>query len=307
MLTLFLLLLAACILTHSALSLHYAALGLTLWAKNMVPALFPFLALSGVMTGMHLTEKVAMVIYPLLAPLFRVRKNVCYGMLLGFLCGFPMGAKATAQLLQRGKITPREGAYLLAFCNNIGPVYFLSFVLPLLKRSCKGPYLFGMYGIPLLYGLFLRYTLYRDLRPESALPAPRAQLQACALSGGRFLEELDDAVGSAARSMVMLGGYMALFNLLNLIPHVLTKGPVPLLSPLLEITGGLSMLGDKLPLYSLLLVSFGGLCCMAQTYGCIRSTGLSIRSYALHKVFLTGLTGLYYLLWFLLSPHSFLR
>ncbi len=307
MLTVFLVLFTACILTHPALSLHYAALGLTLWAKNMVPALFPFLVLSSVMVGMGLTEKASMVVYPVLSPLFRVRKNVCYGMLLGFLCGFPMGAKVTAQLLEKGKITPGEGAYLLAFCNNIGPVYFLSFVLPLLGRNRTAPYLFGMYGIPLLYGLLLRYTACRDLSAGDPLPPPRPQLQVCASQGSRLLEELDSAIHSAAQSMVTLGGYMVLFNLLNLIPQVLTGRPVPLLAPLLEITGGLGMLRDTRPLYSLLAVSFGGLSCMAQTYSCIRSTGLSMRRYVFHRLFLLGLTGIFYFLWFLLVPESFLR
>ena len=163
------LVLTVCILTNSSLSLAYATLGLELWFKKMIPALLPFMILSGVMVRLKLTEKMSMALFPLLGPVYRVRKNVVYCMMLGFLCGFPMGAKVTSELLERGMLTEKEASYLLAFCNNIGPVYFCSFVLPLLGRRLTLPYLFGMYGIPLLYGLLLRHTVFRDsLQTESA-------------------------------------------------------------------------------------------------------------------------------------------
>ena len=223
-------------------------------------------------------------------------------------------------------IDRREAEYLLAFCNNIGPVYFCSFVLPLLGRRLVWPYLFGMYGIPLLYGMALRYTRFRDIPlPGKNLPLPGeeggrpAALVACedksglaeSRSAARFweklLEAVDGSVQASVRSMLSLGGYMILFNLLNLIPHLLFGRPVAPLSPLLEITGGLKLLGDAFPLYSLLALSFGGLSCIAQTYSCIGDSDLSISDYILHKVVLTLLCGLFYLGWFLLLPGSFLR
>ena len=98
-----------------------------------------------------------------------------------------------------------------------------------------------------------------------------------------------------------------MFNLLNLIPHVLYGRNFPLLSPLLEITGGLSLLQAQAPLYSLLVLSFGGFSCIAQTYSCVKDTELSIVDYTIHKVILTLLNALFYFTWFLLSPNSFLH
>lgn len=312
------LVLTVCILTNSSLSLAYATLGLELWFKKMIPALLPFMILSGVMVRLKLTEKMSMALFPLLGPVYRVRKNVVYCMMLGFLCGFPMGAKVTSELLERGMLTEKEASYLLAFCNNIGPVYFCSFVLPLLGRRLTLPYLFGMYGIPLLYGLLLRHTVFRDsLQTESAsrgrkqqIPLP--ELHACSSENGaipfgrKLLEALDDSIVSSLQSILTLGGYMVLFDLMNLLPHLLSGRSPFLAAPLLEITGGLSLLGGGLPLYSLLALSFGGLSCMAQTYSCIKGTGLSMGSYVRHKVILTLLNGCFYLCWLLLSPATFL-
>ena len=103
-LTVLFLALLGCILTNSRLSLTYAAMGLGLWYEKMIPSLLPFMILSGIMVRMRLTGKVAMLIYPIVKPLYKVRKNVCYAMLMGFLCGFPMGARVVDDLYQRGMI-----------------------------------------------------------------------------------------------------------------------------------------------------------------------------------------------------------
>ena len=324
--TLMFLLFTACILTHSELSLSYAALGLTLWLEKMIPSLLPFMILSGIVIRLKLTETIASIVYPVIRPIFRVRKNVCYCMMLGFLCGFPMGARVVSDLYSRGQLTREEGEYLLAFCNNIGPVYYCSFVLPLLHRKLTAPYLFGMYGIPLIYGIILRYTRFRNL--ETLMFRNANDLSACSDTrsstcqrkfrfqyipqlltrrGERLLAETDQSIGAAIRSILTLGGYMILFNLLNLIPHVLCGKQIPLLSPLFEITGGLSLLQTQAPLYSLLVLSFGGFSCIAQTYSCIKDTDLSVVDYTIHKIILTLLNLLFYLSWFLLAPLSFLR
>ncbi len=301
--TILFLIIMVCILTHSQLSLAYALMGLQLWFEKMIPSLLPFMILSGIMIRMNLTKVFSKIVYPVIRHLYRVSENVCYAMIMGFLCGFPMGAKTVADLVKRKMISMREAEFLLAFCNNIGPVYFCSFVLLLLGRTLVLPYVFAMYGLPLLYGLFLRYTYYKDLTSINSdsdlynIPPTKISL----------LDEVDDAINSAIQSILSLGGYMILFNLMNLIPHiVLGKTPV-YLAPFFEITGGLKLMDGRAPLYALLLLPFGGISCIAQTYSCLKGTLLSIRKYILHKIILTFFTIVYYFGWFYLFPAYFLR
>lgn len=313
-----------CMLTHSELAVSYASAGLLVWFNRMVPTLLPFMILSGVLIRMRLAGSFASLFSPVLAPVFRVSGNCLYVMLMGFVCGFPMGAKCTADMLEQGQISRREARFLLAFCNNIGPVYFCGYVVPLLGIRRLGLCLFGMYGLPLLYGLVLRYTVYRVTEPVNGADIRTAS--ASPISGDSvpgqspplpLLAALDASVASALQSMTMLGGYMVLFNLLNLVPALLAEIAVDLfsqsivsaafcglqpdeitalLSPLLEISGGLQTLGASHPLYSLIALTFGGLSCLAQTYACIRDTGLSLSEYALHRVLLTAVTAVYYLI-----------
>lgn len=309
----FFVIMTCCILTHSSLSLAYAALGLGLWYEKMVPVLLPFMILSGTLIRMGLVDGLIRPVKPLFGRIFHLSGPGIYVILMGFLCGFPMGARTIADFRDRQELSVEEGQYLLAFCNNLGPVYFLGFVLPLLQRKLVLPYLVGMYGIPLLYGIFLRYSIYRNRIPENT-QVPHKSDGSSDLSGAAgkntasapsITDALDDAITAAGRSILQLGGYMIFFNLLNLLPRLLVPDSFRY-APLLEISGGLKLLGDRFPLYTLLLLPFGGLSCIAQTGSCIRNTGLSLRSYILHKLVLTVLTAGYYLGWFLLFPDTFL-
>lgn len=353
------------ILRNPQRSMYYALSGLNLWFTGMVPALLPFMILSDILVRLGLTERFAALFFPLVHPLWRVSKNGAYVMFMGFLCGFPMGAKVTAQLVREKKLTSREGAFLLAFCNNIGPVYFLSYVLPLLKLKKSLPYLIGMYGIPLAYGIFLQHGF--SGKKSLFLPYPQkfrntdwqkeqANIQfadrilqsenhvkiqnhrGCGEitiekispeRGTSYITAMDEAVLSSGRSILILGGYMILFNLLNLLPYEagkllllgerLQKGSnsvslyriasftEKICAPFLEITGGIGRLKEEMPLLVLLLLPFGGLCCLAQTGSCIRNTELSLGNYVLHKCILVLLTAGFYLGWYLLFPGSFLR
>ncbi len=279
-----------------ALSLN----GLNLWFTKMIPALFPFMVLSGIIIRMELISPCVTMLKPILGKLFRVNDPCIYGMVLGFLCGFPMGAHTAAELYENKVISKKEASFLLAFCNNIGPVYFLSFVVPTLELTSLWIYLFGMYGIPFLYGLLLRYTVYSgDLTGGQG--KNNTQIQSCSLTAA-----LDQSIGNSLINIARLGGYMIIFNLLFILPMLFTELFVPAepyqtillggVGCLLEISGGISLLGNRLPYLVLCILPFGGLSCIAQTGSMIRNTDLSLTEYIMHKMILTAITVSFYLL-----------
>ena len=258
------------------------------------------MVLSGIMIRMNLTGSFVKILNPILGKLFKLNADCIYGIIIGFLCGFPMGAHVAAQLYEQKRITKAEASLLLSFCNNIGPVYFLSFVIPTLKLNGIFPYLFAMYGLPFLYGLFLRYTIYiNDIplisRSRTAYNVPMPLLKA-----------LDESVFNSLYSIAKLGGYMIFFNLLFILPSLFVR--ITSMSDalsglltggagcLLEITGGIGLLGDQAPYWVLCVLPFGGFSCIAQTYSMIKDTDLSITEYVMHKMILTAITVFYYLL-----------
>lgn len=280
---LFLCLLALLILRHPAKACSYSALALQLWFEKMIPSLFPFMVLSGMIVRLDFGKTISSPVYPLIGRLYRISKTMCTTLLLGFLFGFPLGAKTIAEQYDLGQLSKPQAQYLLSFCNNIGPVYLLSFALPLLGLSCDTKQRFlrlavilSFFGIPLLYGLVLRYTFYRN--------ANFSKENAPSLSGEiSFISALDSSITSACVAITRLGGYMIFFIVCNLL---LEQTPfTAFASPILEITSGLSLARNVLsPTLFMTMLTFGGLSCFAQTYTCIRDTDLSFRNYCLHKL-----------------------
>ena len=319
LLTLLFFILTCLLLSYPKESLAFSLTGLQLWFNKMIPALLPFMILSGIMIRLNLTEHFVKVLSPFLTPLLHISLNGIYAVVIGFLCGFPMGAKVIADLYSCNKISKKEASFLLSFCNNIGPVYFISFVLPTLNLQKKIPYIFGMYGLPLLYGILLRYTICRNAFSYTVnlqLPVSNVKKFLSAAetpASDSLLDALDDSILSGLYSIAKLGGYMVLFNLLNLVPraffrpmNVAGTDSGAIINCLLEITSGISRMGDNAPLIVLLLLPFGGFSCIAQTYSMIKDTDLSLRSYICHKIILTVLTAIYYGLWRLFFPSAFL-
>ena len=312
------------LLRHPALSLEYASTGLNLWLTKMVPTLLPFMILSGIMIRMDLTENFVTLLHPLLHRLYGTSKNGSYTIIMGFLCGFPMGARIVGELYESGRLSHEEGSKLLYFCNNIGPIYFLSYVVPVLAiKKPLVPFLL-MYGIPLLYGLVLcrlvsfshvhtrrRLTLqyHRSARQNyiesNVAHSANSKASPTAVSQQPsqpirmpLLAAIDSSVLSGLVGIAKLGGYMVFFNLLNIVfvpfRHVSTS-LLRLYQCILEITSGIDYSGQSLYYAILILLPFGGFSCIAQTYSMISRTDLSIRPYIFHKVIQTALTALCYL------------
>ncbi len=297
-------------LCYPAQSVYYAFTGLTLWFQKMIPSLFPFMILSGIMIRMNLTGYFSLILSPILKPLFKVSNNGAYCIIMGFLCGFPMGAKVIADLYGQNKISKQEATYLLSFCNNIGPVYFTSFALPVIGLPVSLPFIIGMYGLPLLYGMILcrlpgKYGKLRN-NPIPRVCPPEKNLNNTENQSASVLVHIDDAIFSAIESITQLGGYMIFFNLLNLIPAlILPESLLPLGNILLEITSGISRMGNSFPIIVLTALPFGGLSCIAQTYSIIKNTDLSLWNYFLHKCLLTLITAVFYTVVFSLNVLTF--
>ncbi len=98
--------------------------GLQLCVRTMIPSLFPFMALSELIVRSGFGERIAYFPARLLSPLLGLpREGVC-AMLLGWLCGFPIGARTAADYYGAGKLTRRE-FHLALLYGNIPSVAFL--------------------------------------------------------------------------------------------------------------------------------------------------------------------------------------
>ena len=302
------------LLRYPTLSLEYASTGLNLWLKKMVPTLLPFMILSGIMIRMDLTESFVTLLHPMLHRLYGTSKNGSYTIIMGFLCGFPMGARIIGEFYESGRLSREESSRLLYFCNNIGPIYFLSYVVPTLVIDRPLIPFLLMYGIPLLYGFVLFRILpilHTLLRPFMQSRCHSTQEYLSSSYDGTqnvyseqtkssrmpLLAAIDASVLSGLIGIAKLGGYMVFFNLLNIVFEPFSNSGTNLLNVyrcILEITSGIDYSGQSIFYAILILLPFGGFSCIAQTYSMISRTDLSVRSYVFHKLIQTAITALCY-------------
>lgn len=282
--------------------------GLLIWYRNMIPSLFPFMVLSGFMVRSNLSSTLGHWIQPILGIFFKLPSHMLYTIFMGFLCGFPMGAKIVADLLEEGQISLKEGEYLLAFSNNIGPLYMLGYVIPLFQYESTLKTLAFMYFIPFVYGLFLLYftkkSEYVSKKKYSSVNMVCCQLTNTPKFSKNYLIFFQQALFSAIEQITLLGGCMIFFNCIQIFPKKLASTLAnfqifnhvdfmeSIFCSFIEIGGGLDLLSSSIhnssfsfdSLYlTLSLLTFGGLSCMIQTYFIIKNTGLKISTYIKHK------------------------
>jgi len=313
-----LLLFLGCLLCFPSTALAGAKDGLLLWFYQVMPSLLPFLILSSLFFATGLSDRIAGKLSPLLSPVFRCSSSGCYAVVIGLLSGLPVGAKTVADLTSTGRITKKEGTYLLPLCNNPSPLFLLGFIsLSVIKQpALRYPLFLTVVLSSIVAAMLLRprestsVTSNVSSRDHALTPANRSGKPgpgspAPAPFTFSFLL-LDAAIEQAFLILTKVGGYLVLFSVLAKLLAVLPL-PATLLAcfgAFLEITTGsnaLSALSLAEPVRISLItgfVTFGGLSSVAQTKSVLTGTTLPLAHYLLTKAVAGLIAGL--LMWFFL-------
>ena len=273
-----------------------AADGLLLWFQVVFPTLFPFMLVSGLMLAGGGLNLVSRIFGGLSSRLFATSSNGAFAVIAGFLCGYPMGAKISADLVRTGNITHEEGTYLLSFCNNTSPVFIMNFIVwkTLGRNELMMPTLLILMLVPAFLSIIFR-KFY--LKGQNFFPCPDTGKK----SYSRLdFSTLDTCMMNSFESIVKVGGYIILFSvLITLLDELPGNHPLILaVSPLLEVTNGIIMLNTSIDNFSLCypavlaLTSFGGLCSVAQTQCMLQGTGIKMLPYIAEKLAAAGAASL---------------
>ena len=287
-------------------------LGLTLWYTAVLPSLLPFFILSGLLVRTGAFRLLNRIFAPVLTRIFRVSTDGSYAILMGYLCGFPMGAKVIAELVEQHHISREEGSYLLVFCNNVSPSFFVNYICIAKLGFTKVPAaLFCVfYGIPLLYGCLYGHFFYkapvsRAFRRGNAGSARSAHTDSSLTTQKQApihridFPMLDTCIMDSFATITRLGGYIILFSVFAQM-LTLWNLPAPLtaaIAALLEISSGAHALSSlpiaSAPLRTALVcmgASFGGLCTCAQIASVLPDSRLNLRPWITGRILLPLLT-----------------
>ena len=263
--------------------------GLLLWFQIIFPTLFPFLVVTSLLLSSGGLNLITRLFGGLFRRIFRVTQNGAFAVLAGFLCGYPMGAKVTADLLRAEKISDREARYLLSFCNNTSPVFIINFIVwkTFGDERLMLPTLLILIGSPVLMSFIFRRIYLKGRHP---FPEPSATLKE---KKTRFdFSVLDSCMMNSFEAIVKVGGYIILFSvLLSLLEELSGQNSILMAAaPALEVTNGILLLSSSVSdpglRYAAVLglTSFGGLCSAAQTQCMLEGTGLSVIPYIIQKL-----------------------
>lgn len=300
-------------LFHAEITVEGAKTGLLLWFHSIIPALLPFMILSNLLVYADALHLFTFFLAPFAKFFYHLSPNGSYALITGLFCGYPMGAKSCADLVNNKKISRLEGQFLLCFCNNVSPAFVISYLCDsILQKSLPVWYfLAAIYISPLLTGILLRPVFFRKHTKEKKSSSFSPFLPAKP-SG---LEMLDQSIMNGFETVTKLGGYIILFSILSsFIKNMsfLSSSFKCFLLPLTEITTGIHYLASYVPdaasavpwkfMGICACASFGGLSGIAQTQSIIKDSGLSIIPYIFSKTGISILSaGIYFLCTLLVS------
>lgn len=268
------------IIRFSSISIAGASHGLMLWYQSVVPVLLPSMILSSLIVQTGAAHYITRLLHPLTKRILHISAEGTYCMLIGMLCGYPIGVKTCIDYIEMGHIDDSEGNYLLAFISFPSPMFLCGYIAAgHLGSEYLSTILFAVYApIFLLNGFSWLLSIHHS---------PFFQLSAQEISTPTFsIQMLDHAIHSSITVICKVGSYMMLFSILasfvQAIPWI-SSIPKAFLAGTLEMTTGIhqiSLTSLSIRLQGSLMcgfAAFGGFSTLMQTLDVMHGSNLSPR------------------------------
>ncbi len=262
--------------------------GLRLCATAVIPALFPFLTASKLLTTAPLPCR-------RLANFFCMNENVFNALIVSFLGGYPIGVVTLCGMYEEGRIKKHEAESAIKFCNNSGPGFFIGMIGGAVFKDVRIGLL--LYFIHVLSAIVCIGT--------NRNPKTLCKIQRQERPDRSFARLFTEAVTASVAAMINICALVVLFSVLNAIvsafgilsylPHTVRS----VLFGMLELTGGISMLKEQTASLAAcaFLMGWGGLCVHMQAASIWQKAGLKVKGYYAQKLLHGVVSAVFALLW----------
>lgn len=239
--------------------------GIDMCIRTVIPSLFPFFILSGLINSCLLGQKIL-----LLRPLGKLCKAPVGAesiMLLGYISGYPVGAQLITKSWQEGKLSAEAAKRMLGFCNNAGPAFLFGMLSPLFDNI---GIIWILWGIHITSGLLVGCIL------------PGERNEVCNTGSKQHITVVQ-SMQNAIRVMASVCGWVIVFRVIigfceRWFLWMLPQEIQVLFSGLLELSNGCIQL-QKIPsggmqfILAAVMLSFGGVCVGMQTLSVTEDLG----------------------------------
>ena len=202
------------ILVYPTEALKAAREGLNLWLNVMIPTLLPFLICTGILVQTGLISRLLAPFKKLWEIIFGSSPAGAYAVLVGMLCGYPMGAKTASDLYENGQITKKEAEYLLTFVNQPSPVFVRTYLCQICLND-RVPFLKMMLILlasEWMTAQFFRFIIFRKKKYFGEETVTKKETPATS-SSEAFL---DVSIMNGFETVTRLGGYILMFSIVCL-------------------------------------------------------------------------------------------
>lgn len=237
------LLLAGTLLTvFSGQASAYALDGLLLCAGKVIPSLFPYMVVSSLLVYSGLAAKLGRLVP--IARLFSLPREAGSSLLLGAVCGFPVGAKTAVDLYKSGCVSKTEAEVLISISNNTGPSFVVGIVGALFwESSALG---WALYCFQILAAAAAGLFVNRILFPfKSSVLSGKTEI-----ASKPFSLLFSTSISEAASSCLSICGFVVFFYVvIQFATAAFTAASAPsllpaLLAAVLEFTTGTALGAD---------------------------------------------------------------
>ncbi|RAR42052.1 sporulation integral membrane protein YlbJ [Paenibacillus sp. MDMC362] len=207
-------------------ALQSALRGLSIWWDVLFPSLFPFFVISEVLLGFGVVHLIGTLLDPMMRPLFRIPGAGGFVAAMGYVSGYPVGAKLTAKLWEQKMVNREEGERLVAFTTSSDPIFLIGAVSIGFFHDPKIGLLLALshYGGGFLVGLIMRFhgrhgsktatdslrlSQAKTSRLKSALHAMHAAREQDGRDLGTLLRQ---AIQSSLQLIIVVGGLVVFFS-----------------------------------------------------------------------------------------------
>ena len=309
-----------CLVIFSNTNLYAAKSGLLLWANSIVPTLFPFFVATELLSHTNFTYYLGKVLNRFMKPVFNIRGEGSFALIMGIISGYPTGAKIATNFRLNNICSKEECERLLSFTNNSGPLFILGTVgISMFGNSTIGILLLISHLLSAItVGIIFRF--WKSNSQQSSITSTSYKTSNANISLSNLGGVIGNSITNSINTILLIGGFVVLFSviisilqnsqLLNIFTnlldpifnflHIPEKFTTGFISGILELTNGLNIIcniPEKHLSYNIILASFllglGGLSVLLQVWSTIAKTDLSIRPYILGKLLHACISALY--------------
>lgn len=263
MLTASLLALLAFFILHAKTASGAVLSSLSVAVKRVIPSVFPSMVISGALVSTGGGDIIGRTLGKPIGKLLNASPSASAAIILGALCGFPVGAASASLMYQNGEIGKSEFESVIGIASIPSPAFVINAVgANILGNRNAGVFLYALMLVSTLFlgAIFLRSSK-KEQAPQSVIKIKKQK--------AKLTEATVSSISASAVSSLKITAYIVFFSTLTatlseiFIPQGAPDAVSVILGGILEFSGGCASAGElksvlSLPLCALFL-GFSGL------------------------------------------------